>query len=172
MSGEINSNWKPIILTKIWVRNNLGTKKNLGTNKFGYEKHFGKKKMGTKKIGYEKNLGTKKNLVTKTNRSTKKYREWKKWRYENYFGTKTFNICKDIKQTNKILFHVWVVSIVVCQVSVVLSKHESNLMINKKQSETGDAPQRFFGHNIALYIQIKGNVLRGITLDKIIRWMV
>ena len=31
---------------------------------------------------------------------------------------------------------------------------------NKKPSETGDAPQRFVCHNIALYIQIKGNVLR------------
>ncbi|KAH3774385.1 hypothetical protein DPMN_175767 [Dreissena polymorpha] len=36
-------------------------------------------------------------------------------------------------------------------------QHEQH---NKKPSETGDAPQRFFCHNIALYIQIKGNVLR------------
>jgi hypothetical protein len=33
-------------------------------------------------------------------------------------------------------------------------------------------PKVVFCHNIALYIQIEGNVLRGITLDKIIRWMV
>ena len=44
-----------------------------------------------------------------------------------------------------------------------------------QQETVGDrwcSPKVFFCHNISIYIQIKGNVLRGITLDKIIRWMV